>query len=196
MSGRYPFRVLGAAVLLAAGCSSPAAPAPKAVVTLLPQSYMYVCGSWGTTGAPPANRTVVDLLLTTTGEPDQYNQAAYDIVIGTGAKELYRFHSGIIRFELDVSAVPAFAAPPNHWFNWARTVPDPSNHLIWLTAVFDHTVTATDLNNLRSAGAISFGTGYANSPYISFWIEDPDTPAVATVPHLRFAAAEAYACIG
>lgn len=181
-------------MLLAAGCSSPVAPAPKLPVTLLAQSYMYVCNTWGAKGAPPVTRTVVDMLMST-GQPDQYNQTAYDMVIGTGAKEVYRFHSGIVRFELDVSAVPSFSSGPNPWFNWARTVPDPANHLIRLTASFDHNVIGADLNALRSAGAISFGTYYSFSSLIDFWIDDADTPALATVPHLKFVAPDVYACL-
>jgi hypothetical protein len=183
-----------AATCLSGACTGPTGPttAPILPFTIISNaSYSFFCGRWG--GQPPATRTLIDL-FPFGGSPDAPGEAQIEAIEAAGGQVVYRFHADAVRAMIDVDALPALGAGPNETVNWARTVTDPSSHLVDVLVGFDHKPTADDV------AAMTAGGGAITSTFLHFNdlggnVADLTLPSLRARPGVTSVDLDVFGCL-
>jgi len=148
-------------------------------------SYTFGCGNWGLRGAPPVERALLDIGVT--GAKDHPDASFVGALEAAGGQTVYRFHGAFVRMAINVNQVQPLGiwpADPPSLIVWARTVSDPSSHVVDLTVQLDHPgPTDEELRAFATAGGTPFAV-FPSSPYLGVRIDDPRIPVIAALPHV------------
>jgi hypothetical protein len=148
-------------------------------------SYTFGCGNWGLRGVPPVERALLDIGVN--GSQDHPDASAVAALEAAGGQTVYRFHGAFVRMAINVRQVQPLGmwpADPPSLIVWARTVSDPSSHVVDLTVRLDHPgPTDEELRAIADAGGTPSFV-FSSSAYLGVRVDDPRIPAIAALPHV------------